>query len=70
MATNPQIQYVADAKGKPVSVLVPIALWQEIEAERETAYLLKSKAMKKRLTQAKGRNEGISLKDARAKLGI
>lgn len=61
---------MADAKGKPVSVLVPIALWREIEAERETAYLLKSKAMKKRLVQAKNRSEGIPIKDARAKLGI
>ena len=70
MPSSADIQYVADAKGKPVSVLVPIALWQEITSERETAYLLKSTAMKKRLLQAKGRTEGISLKDARAKLGI
>lgn len=70
MATARDIQYVADAKGTPVSVLIPIALWREIESERETAYLLKSKAMKKRLVQAKNRSEGISLKDARAKLGI
>jgi len=40
------------------------------EAERETAYLLKSEAMKARLLAAKNRTEGISLEDARAKLGI
>jgi len=64
------VQYVHDADGKPVSVIVPINLWREIETERETAYLLKSEAMKARLLAAKDRKEGISLEDARAKLGI
>jgi PHD/YefM family antitoxin component YafN of YafNO toxin-antitoxin module len=65
-----EIQYVTDAAGHPVSVIVPIELWQEIESERETAYLLKSDAMKRRLLAAKNRREGISLDDARAKAGI
>jgi len=64
------LQYVHDAAGQPVSVIVPIALWREIESERETAYLLKSDAMRNRLLEAKDRTEGISLEDARAKLGI
>lgn len=64
------LQYVHDADGKPVGVIVPIDLWQQIEAERETAYLLKSEAMKARLLAAKNRTDGISLEDARAKLGI
>jgi len=34
---------------KAVGVIVPIELWQEIESERETSYLLKSDAMKRRL---------------------
>ncbi len=70
MPANRDIQYVSDASGKPVGVLVPIDLWLEIASERETAYLLKSEAMKRRLTEAKKRKSGISLKDARAKLGI
>ncbi|HEX8202971.1 MAG TPA: hypothetical protein VF590_21020 [Isosphaeraceae bacterium] len=64
------IQYISDATGKTIGVIVPIALWQEIESERETAYLLKSAAMRQRLQDAKDRTEGISLEDARAQLGI
>ena len=70
MADATQLQYVHDADGKAVGVIVPIDRWREIESERETAYLLKSPAMKERLLAAKGRSEGISLEDARAKLGI
>ena len=70
MATSTEIQYVSDAEGKQVSVLVPIALWHEIASLRETAYLLQSETMKRRLMEAKERTEGISLKDAREKLGV
>ena len=59
-----------EAEGKTVGVIVPIALWQEIESERETAYLLKSGAMKQRLLEAKDRSDGLTLTEARAKLGI
>lgn len=65
-----EIQYISDATGNPVGVIVPIEIWEEIESEKETAYLLKSDAMRKRLLAAKERIEGISLDDACAKLGI
>lgn len=65
-----EIQYVSDAEGNPVGVLVPIDLWREIASERETAYLLKSEAMRQRLLEAKNRTEGISLEAARAQLGV
>ena len=55
-----EIQYVSDADGKPVGVIVPINLWREIESERETAYLLNSPAMKQRLLDAKERQDGLS----------
>lgn len=42
MATATRVQYVSDANGKAVGVIVPIDLWREIESEKETAYLLKS----------------------------
>ena len=42
----------------------------QIESERETAYLLKSDAMRKRLMEAKDRTGGVSLDDVRKKLGI
>lgn len=64
------LQYIQDAEGKTVSVIVPIDLWREIEAEREMAHLLKSESMRNRLLEAKNRTDGISLEDARAKLGI
>ncbi|MCA1622323.1 MAG: hypothetical protein LC768_01185 [Acidobacteria bacterium] len=51
------IQYISDANGNPVGVIVPIEIWREIESEKETAYLLKSEAMKKRLSEAKQRAE-------------
>ena len=35
-----EIQYVSDESGQPTAVIVPIELWREIEAEKETAYLL------------------------------
>jgi PHD/YefM family antitoxin component YafN of YafNO toxin-antitoxin module len=65
-----EIQYVSDESGNPVGVIVPIELWREIESEKETAYLLKSENMKRRLLEAKDRREGISLDEACEKLGI
>lgn len=70
MSLESPIQFVSDESGNAVAVIVPIELWREIESERETAYLLKSEAMRKRLLEAKERTGGISLDDARAKLGI
>ena len=65
-----EIQYVSDENGDPVGVIVPIELWREIESERETAYLLKSENMKRRLLEAKERQEGVSLDEACEKLGV
>jgi PHD/YefM family antitoxin component YafN of YafNO toxin-antitoxin module len=65
-----EIQYVADEDGNTVAAIVPIELWREIESERETAYLLKSENMKRRLLEAKNRDEGISFDEAREKLGV
>lgn len=63
MAARTEVQYVSDAEGKAVSVIVPIELWQEIASERETAYLLSNEAMKKRLLEAKNRQERIPVSD-------
>ncbi|MEN6449687.1 MAG: hypothetical protein ABFC96_04270 [Thermoguttaceae bacterium] len=70
MTSQTDVQYVSDADGNPLSVIVPIELWREIESERETAYLLQSEAMKRRLLEAKDRQQGISLEETREKLGI
>lgn len=64
------IQYISDAQGNPVGVIVPIEIWQEIESEKETAYLTKSERMKKRLLEAKERTTGISLEETLEKLGV
>ena len=65
-----QIQYISDEKNNITGVIVPIELWREIEAEKETAYLLKSAKMKKRLLEAKDRKEGIPFDEACKKLGV
>jgi hypothetical protein len=56
MPSTTVIQFVSDADGNHVSVIVPIELWREIESERETAYLLKSATMKQRLLEARNRS--------------
>lgn len=65
-----EIQYVSDEHGNPVGVIVPIELWREIESEKETAYLLRSENMKRRLLEAKDRQDGIPFEEACEKLGI
>ena len=65
-----EIQFVSDEKGQATAVIVPISLWREIESERETAYLLKSDAMKRRLLEAKERQQGLSLGETLEKLGV
>jgi PHD/YefM family antitoxin component YafN of YafNO toxin-antitoxin module len=65
------IQYISDEHNKITGVIVPIDLWREIQSEKETAYLLKSEKMSKRLIEAKNRKEeGISFDEACRKLGI
>jgi hypothetical protein len=65
-----QIQYISDDQDKVTGVIVPIDLWQEIQSEKETAYLLKNEIMKKRLLEAKNRKEGIPFDDACKSLGV
>lgn len=65
-----QIQYISDEEGKPTGVIVPIEVWREITSERETAYLLQSEAMRRRLLEARQREGGIPFEAVREKLGI
>ena len=65
-----EIQSVSNENGEPTAVIVPISLWRDIESERETAHLLKSETMKRRLLEAKKRQQGIPLDEAFAKLAI
>ena len=65
-----QVQFISDENNKITGVIVPIDLWHELQAEKETAYLLKSQAMKERLLEARKRKEGIPFEEACEKLGI
>ena len=65
-----EVQYISDAEGKKVGVIVPINLWHEIESERGTAYLLQSETMKRRLLEAKNCQGGLSLEAALERLGV
>lgn len=65
-----EIQYVSDEEGNLTGVLVPIDLWREMSSERETAYLLKSEAMQRRLLEAAGRKEDTPFDEVREMLGI
>ena len=65
-----EIQYISDESGKISGVIVPIDLWREIESEKETAYLLKSKTMRERLLEAKNRKESIPFEVVLEKFGI
>ena len=65
-----EIQYVSNESGEPTAVIVPISLWRDIESERETAYLLRSQTIKRRLLEAKERRQGLPLDEAIEKLGI
>ena len=51
-------------------MIVPIDLWHELQSEKETAYLLKSEAMRERLLAARQRKTGIPFDEACEKLGI
>lgn len=42
---------------------IRLELWREIESERETAYLLQSETMKRRLLEAKERTNSIPTED-------
>ena len=64
------IQYISDESGNPTAVIVPIKLWREIESEKETACLLKSETMKRRLLEPKERETGIPFEEALEKLGV
>jgi prevent-host-death family protein len=65
-----EIEIVSDQNGEPTAVIVPIELWREIESERETAYLLNSEAMRRRLLEARKRQDGLSFEAVVEKLGI
>lgn len=70
MMADIDIQYISNERGEPTGVIVPISLWREIESERETAYLLKSETMRRRLLEAKERQGGLGLEEVIENLGI
>lgn len=65
-----QVQTITDAQGNVTGVIVLIELWREIEADKETVYLLRGETMRSRLLEAKERSESVSLEEVHANLGI
>ena len=65
-----EVQYITDDRNNITGVIVPIELWHELQSEKETAYLLKSEAMKERLLAARKRETSIPFQEACEKLGI
>ena len=55
---EPDIQVVSNEAGEPTAVIVPIVLWREIASGRQTAYLLKSGGVRRRLLAALERGAG------------
>jgi hypothetical protein len=53
-----------------VAAKIPTEPTRENASERETAYLLKSETMKRRLLEARKRESGIPFEEVRAKLGL
>ncbi len=68
--SSTELQYVSNEDGQAVAVIIPIELWREIASEKETAYLLKSKKMGKRLAAAMKRGKGLPMEKVIEKLGI
>ncbi|MFP4258290.1 MAG: hypothetical protein ACLFRE_04725 [Desulfovermiculus sp.] len=72
------IQYIVDEFGDPTTVVVPIDEWnrfleelQKAEPKRDdTAYLLQSETMKRRLLEAKERSGGKTWEEVQDALGI
>ncbi|MDX2180301.1 MAG: hypothetical protein SFV18_11975 [Bryobacteraceae bacterium] len=67
---QPELQFVSNEAGEPTAVIVPIDLWRDISSERETAHLLKSDLMRKRLLEAVQRDGGSSIEAVVEKFGV
>ncbi|MDA8160917.1 MAG: prevent-host-death protein [Desulfobacteraceae bacterium] len=65
-----QVQYISDENNNVTGVIVPIDLWHELQAEKETAYLLEGEAMRERLLQARKRQTGMPFEEVCEKLGV
>ncbi len=72
------VQYITDETGKTAAVIIPLKEWETVlrklyenEPERnDTAYLLQSETMKKRLIESRNRSGGKTWEEVRDALGI
>ena len=72
------VEYITDGSGQKKAVVVPINEWNTLleivetykRSEEETAYLLKSEAMRKRLMEAMAGTGGKSLDEVKDALGL
>ena len=63
------IKYVSNQQEETIDVIFPLDLWRDLESERETAYLLKSKTMKCDLLKADNCQSRILFEEVHEKLG-
>jgi hypothetical protein len=61
---------MANPSGEPTGAIEPTDIGREVSAERETAHILSSEAMRRRLAEALSRDGGIPADEAFEKLGI
>ena len=59
MAGEREVQYVSDANGNPIGVIVPIELWREIESDAGNRLLAQERNDKGRLLEAKDRQRAL-----------
>ncbi|MBL8175166.1 MAG: hypothetical protein JNK48_10875 [Bryobacterales bacterium] len=65
-----ELQIVSNEAGEPTVSHRANRSLEEISSERETAYLLKSEPMRRRLQEALERQDGVALDETLAKLGL
>jgi hypothetical protein len=73
-----RVQYITDAKGRKKAAVVPIAEWEGVlsalgaheRREEETAHLLNSEVMRRRLAAARARAGGKTLEEVKDALGL
>jgi len=72
------VEYVIDESGQKKAAVIPISEWDALleiidsckRSEEETAHLLKSETMRKRLQEAKAGTGGRSLSEVKNALGL
>jgi len=63
-------QYITNNSGEIKSVILPIEIWNQLNCEDETDFLLQSEVNTKRLLEAVERNDNFTLSDVYERIGL